>query len=115
MAGIGSPVVAALMVCFGAALVSAFASSTATTIGPGVALAVPLIVDGGLGATGLVIAICLSSTLVDASPFSSVGALTIAGAPDGTGPSIFRKLLAWGFSMILVAPVLSVLFFVALP
>ncbi|GAA1383605.1 SLC13 family permease [Pseudonocardia kongjuensis] len=113
LAGVGSPVVAALLVCFGAALVSAFASSTAT-IGTAVVLAVPLIADGGLGAVGLVIAICLSSTLVDASPFSSVGALTVAAAPKGSAPRLFRALLIWGFSMILVAPVLSVLVFVAL-
>jgi hypothetical protein len=114
LAGIGSPVVAALMICFAAALVSAFASSTAT-ISTGVALAAPLMVDGGLGTIGMVIAICLASTLVDASPFSSVGALTIAGAPAETGPTIFRKLLAWGFSMIVIAPVMSVFFFVVLP
>ncbi|WP_224391027.1 SLC13 family permease [Pseudonocardia sp. ICBG1293] len=112
LAGVGSPVVAALLICFGAALVSAFASSTAT-IGTGVVLAVPLLSDGTLGAVGLVIAICLSSTLVDASPFSSVGALTVAASPKRSAPRLFRSLLIWGFSMIVVAPVSSVLVFVA--
>ena len=112
LSGFGSPVVAALLVCFGAALVSAFASSTAT-IGTGVALAAPLVAGGELSAIGVVIAVCLASTLVDASPFSSVGALTIAAAPKSGAPALFRGLLTWGFSMIVIAPVLSVLLFVA--
>jgi di/tricarboxylate transporter len=114
LAGFGSPVVATLMICLGAAVVSAFASSTAT-IGTAVTLAVPLMAGGDLWITGVVTAICLSSTFVDASPFSSAGALVIAGAPADAGRQMFRRLLAWGLSMIIVAPVLTVLFFVALP
>lgn len=114
LAGFGSPLIAILMICFGAAFVSAFASSTAT-IGTGVVLAVPLIGDGGLSAAGAVIAICVASTLVDASPFSSVGALTIAGAPADQARALFRKLLAWSLSMIVIAPLIGVLFFVVAP
>ncbi|MCP2626817.1 SLC13 family permease [Mycolicibacterium smegmatis] len=109
-----SPLVAIAMICFGAAFVSAFASSTAT-IGTGVALAAPLVGHAGLPAAGVVIAICLSSTLVDASPFSSVGALTVAGAPAGESRALFRKLLIWSLCMIVVAPLISMLFVVIAP
>jgi di/tricarboxylate transporter len=115
LTGFGSPLLATLMLCFAAALVSAFASSTAT-IGTSVVLLVPLAggVDG-VGVLGATIAICLSSTLVDASPLSSVGALSVASAPKEDAPRLYRQLLFWGFSMILVAPLLTWSLFVWLP
>lgn len=114
LTGFGSPVLATLMLCFAAALVSAFASSTAT-IGTSVVLLVPLVSDGGVSALGATIAICLSSTLVDSSPLSSVGALTVASGTKEDAPRLYRQLLVWGMSMIVVAPLVTWSVFVWLP
>jgi di/tricarboxylate transporter len=111
VAGVGSPVVSALLLCGVAALVSAFASSTGV-IGAIVPLAIPLMALGHLSPTALLIAIALSATVVDASPFSSVGALVVASAPEDQQRSVSRKLLTFGLTMIVVAPVASVLLFV---
>jgi di/tricarboxylate transporter len=111
VAGVGSPVVSALLLCGVAALVSAFASSTGV-IGAIVPLAIPLMALGHLSPTALLIAIALSATVVDASPFSSVGALVVASAPEDQQRSVSRKLLTFGLAMIVVAPVASVLLFV---
>ncbi|MGY1632962.1 SLC13 family permease [Geodermatophilus sp. SYSU D01186] len=111
VAGVGSPVVSALLLCGVAALVSAFASSTGV-IGAIVPLAIPLMALGHLSPTALLIAIALSATVVDASPFSSVGALVVASAPEDQQRSVSRKLLTFGLTMIVVAPLASVLLFV---
>jgi len=111
VAGVGSPVVSALLLCGVAALVSAFASSTGV-IGAIVPLAIPLMAMGDLAPTGLLIAIALSATVVDASPFSSVGALVVASAPEADQRAMSRRLLVFGLAMIVVAPLVSVLLFV---
>ncbi len=110
VAGVGAPLVSALLLCGVAALVSAFASSTGV-IGAIVPLAIPLMAMGNLSPTGLLIAIALSATVVDASPFSSVGALVVASAPEDQQRSVSRKLLVFGLVMIVVAPLASVLLF----
>jgi len=110
VAGVGAPLVSALLLCGVAALVSAFASSTGV-IGAIVPLAIPLMAMGNLSPTGLLIAIALSATVVDASPFSSVGALVVASAPEEQQRSVSRKLLVFGLVMIVVAPLASVLLF----
>lgn len=110
VAGVGAPLVSALLLCGVAALVSAFASSTGV-IGAIVPLAIPLMALGNLSPTGLLIAIALSATVVDASPFSSVGALVVASAPEEQQRSVSRKLLVFGLVMIVVAPLASVLLF----
>ena len=111
VAGVGTPLVSALLLCGVAALVSAFASSTGV-IGAIVPLALPLMAMGHLSPTALLIAIALSATVVDASPFSSVGALVVASTPEEQQRSVSRKLLVFGLVMIVVAPIASVLFFV---
>ena len=111
VAGVGVPLISALLLCGVAALVSAFASSTGV-IGAVVPLAIPLMAMGHLSPTGLLIALALSATVVDASPFSSVGALVVAAAPEDQQRSVSRRLLAFGLAMIVVAPVASVLLFV---
>lgn len=111
VAGLGAPIVSALLLCMVASLVSAFASSTGV-LGALVPLGVPLMLSGGLSPLGLLIAIGLSATIVDASPFSSLGALATASAPADQQRTLSRQFLVFGVSMIVIAPVLSVLIFV---
>jgi di/tricarboxylate transporter len=109
-----APMLAIYLICIAAALISAFASSTAT-LGASMALVTPLVVDGGIGVVAATVAVCVSATLVDASPFSSVGALTIAAAPREQTRRLYKQFLAWGLSMIVVGPTVVCALFIWLP
>ena len=114
VAAIGAPLLAALLICLIGGGVSAFASTTGI-LGALIPLAVPFLQHSDIGAVGLVTALALSSSIVDSSPFSTSGALTVAAAPEDQRDHVFRRLMAWGFSMIVVAPVCTWLALVVLP
>jgi di/tricarboxylate transporter len=111
IASLGDPLVVALLLCAVGAVTSAFASS-AGILGALIPLATPLMVTGGVDATGLVIALAVSATVVDATPFSTVGALVVANASDGERERVYRGLLAWGAVMVLTAPIVAWLLFI---
>ncbi|SDH61173.1 SLC13 family permease [Pseudonocardia oroxyli] len=111
--GIGTPLVAALVICYIGGVVSAFASTTGI-LGALVPLSVPFLGSGALPVTGVVIALAAASTIVDASPFSTNGALVIANAPDALRPQTYRAMLLWGLGVCLLAPVAAWLAFVVL-
>ncbi|MFJ8233251.1 SLC13 family permease [Streptomyces sp. NPDC094448] len=112
VAGIGTPLLGALLICAIGAVVSAFASTTGI-LGALIPLAVPFLLAGEVGAVGLVIALAISSSVVDSSPVSTSGALVTASAPEGERETVFRRLMVWGFSMAVVAPPVTWLLFVA--
>ncbi len=101
---VGAPLIAALVVCFIGAAVSAFASTTGM-LGALIPLSVPLLLAGDVSAIGLAAALAISSSLVDASPFSTVGALAIANSPEEEQQQVYRSLLRAGLSLIVIAPV----------
>jgi di/tricarboxylate transporter len=103
VAAIGIPLLAALVICYIGAAVSAFASTTGI-LGALIPLAVPFLLAGHVGAVGLITALAISSSVVDSSPFSTSGALVTANAPEGQRDYVYRRLMRWGFSMVLVAP-----------
>jgi di/tricarboxylate transporter len=103
VAAIGIPLLAALVICYIGAAVSAFASTTGI-LGALIPLAVPFLLAGAVGAVGLITALAISSSVVDSSPFSTSGALVTANAPEGQRDYVYRRLMRWGFSMVLVAP-----------
>ena len=111
VAGIGVPLLAALVICFIGAAVSAFASTTGI-LAALIPLAVPFLLSGQVGAIGLIIALALSSSIVDSSPFSTSGALCVANALEEQREVVYRRLLQWGMSMIIVAPLLTWAIFV---
>ncbi|MEU6697196.1 SLC13 family permease [Pseudonocardia sp. NPDC046786] len=108
---IGAPLFAAILICLIGAIVSAFASTTGI-LGALIPLAVPFLLAGEIGPIGLIIALSISSSVVDSSPFSTSGALVVANAPAEQTDRVFRGLMIWGFSMCAVAPLLSWLIFV---
>ncbi|GAB3741462.1 SLC13 family permease [Amycolatopsis oliviviridis] len=108
---IGSPLLAAILICAIGAVVSAFASTTGI-LGALIPLAVPFLLAGEVGAVSMIIALAISSSVVDSSPFSTSGALVVANAPAGQNDKVFRGLMIWGFSMCLIAPVTTWLLFV---
>ena len=103
VAQVGAPLVAALLICFIGAVVSAFASTTGI-LGALIPLAVPFLLTGQIGAVGLVIALAVSSSVVDCSPFSTNGALIVANAPERDRDLVFRRLMQWGMGLVVVAP-----------
>lgn len=113
VASISAPLLAALLLCFIAGLTSAFASSIGV-LGAMIPLAVPFLHGGSLAASGVVIALAISATAVDSTPFSSMGALTVASAPEAERDRLYRGMLRWGFSMVVVAPVATWVAFVAI-
>jgi di/tricarboxylate transporter len=103
VATIGVPLVAALIICYIGAAVSAFASTTGI-LGALIPLAVPFLLAGHVGPIGLITALAISSSVVDSSPFSTSGALTVANTPEAERDYVYRRLMRWGFSMVLIAP-----------
>ncbi|WP_409494451.1 SLC13 family permease [Amycolatopsis sp. cmx-11-12] len=108
---IGSPLLAAILICAIGAVVSAFASTTGI-LGALIPLAVPFLLAGEVGAVSMIIALAISSSVVDSSPFSTSGALVVANAPAGQNDKTFRGLMIWGFSMCAIAPVATWLLFI---
>ncbi len=111
VADIGVPLLAAFVICLIGAAVSAFASTTGI-LGALIPLAVPFLLTGQVGAVGLIIALAVSSSVVDSSPFSTSGALTVASTPEDARDRMFRGLMIWGMCMIVAAPVLAWVIFV---
>jgi di/tricarboxylate transporter len=104
VAGVGTPLLAALLICFIGGAVSAFASTTGI-LGALIPLAVPFLSQGEIGAVGVIIALCIASSVVDSSPFSTSGALVVANSPGDRRDFVYKKLLQWGMSMIIIAPI----------
>ncbi|MFL9653489.1 SLC13 family permease [Streptomyces sp. PB17] len=104
--GIGVPLLAAVLLCYIGAVVSAFASSVGI-MGALIPLAVPFLAQGEIGAVGMVAALAVSATVVDVSPFSTNGALVLAAAPDVDRDRFFRQLMIYGGIVVAAVPVLA--------
>jgi len=106
VAGVGVPLLAAFLICLIGAVVSAFASTTGI-LGALIPLAVPFLMTGQVGAIGLITALAISSSVVDCSPFSTNGALVVANSEEKDREMVFKRLMQWGMSIMIVAPVVS--------
>ncbi len=111
VADIGAPLFAALLICLIGAAASAFASTTGI-LAALIPLAVPFLLGGEIGAVSLIIALALSSSIVEPSPFSTSGTLCVANSPDDLRDKVYKNLLRWGMSMIVVIPLITWLVFV---
>ncbi len=111
IAGLGSALLAALLLCAVGAFTSAFASS-AGLLGVLIPLSVPLLTSGDVGVSATVLALAVSATVVDSTPFSSVGALTLANSPEEERPALFHTMLVWGLSMAVTAPLITWVVFI---
>ncbi|MEU5996321.1 SLC13 family permease [Streptomyces sp. NPDC047197] len=100
---IGVPLLAAVLLCYIGAIISAFASSVGI-MGALIPLAVPFLAQGEIGAVGMIAALAVSATVVDVSPFSTNGALVLAAAPDVDRERFFRQLMVYGGIVAAVVP-----------
>jgi di/tricarboxylate transporter len=105
---VGTPLLAALVICITAALVSAFASTTGI-LAALVPLAVPLATSGAVRDWALICALSVCASIVDVSPFSTTGATLVASAPPEERERARRLTMRWGMSMVAVGPVAFVL------
>ncbi len=106
IAGIGMPLIGGLLLCYLGGVVSAFASSTAL-LGIVVPLALPFLAASDMNPIGTVIAIAISTTIVDTSPFSTNGALVVANADPDRRDALFRQLLLYSVVVTLIGPLLA--------
>jgi di/tricarboxylate transporter len=113
VAGLGSPLIAALLLLWISALVTAFASSNAmfVVLAP---LSAPLLMQGDLPALGFAIALAVSVVTSDASPFSTAGALVVANAEEHRRDRVYRRLMQWAFGLIALVPVATWFLFVVI-
>lgn len=109
---IGTPVLAALIICMTAGLVSAFASTTGI-LAALVPLAVPLATSGAVSDWALICALSVCASIVDVSPFSTTGATLVASAPPEERDRTRRLTMRWGMSMVVVGPLAFVLVLLA--
>ncbi|ALE73283.1 MULTISPECIES: SLC13 family permease [unclassified Pseudonocardia] len=98
------PLLAAFVICAVCGLVSAFASTTGI-LAALVPLAIPLVQQGGLPGWALICALGVCSSIVDVSPFSTVGATLVATTVDpDERPRMTALLTRWGLSMVVIGP-----------
>ncbi|MFJ9557865.1 SLC13 family permease [Nocardiopsis sp. NPDC101807] len=105
-AGLGAPLLVALVLCYIGAVVSAFASSTAI-LGATIPLAIPFLMMGEISATGVIVALAVSSTIVDVSPFSTNGALVLANASGVDPDKFYRQILVYSAIVVVVGPMIA--------
>jgi di/tricarboxylate transporter len=105
---VGTPIVAAFVICMIAGLVSAFAS-TAGILAALVPLAVPLAISGGVAGWALMCAMGVCASIVDASPFSTTGALIIASGAESERSRLKSLLMRWGLSLVVIGPAVAAL------
>ncbi|MDQ1060228.1 di/tricarboxylate transporter [Arthrobacter globiformis] len=107
VAHLGMPLLAALLICYIGAVVSAFASSTAI-LAALIPLAVPFLSTGEIGAVGVIAALAVAATIVDVSPFSTNGALVLANAPEDVDKDKFYKqILAYSGIVVIAGPAIA--------
>ncbi|OZE81621.1 hypothetical protein CH305_10440 [Rhodococcus sp. 15-649-2-2] len=106
VAGIGIPLLVALLLCYIGAIVSAFASSTAI-LGVTIPLAVPFLLAGEVGAIGVIVALSIASTIVDVSPFSTNGALVLANAQDIDRDVFYKQILKYSALVVIIGPLIA--------
>jgi di/tricarboxylate transporter len=100
---VSTPLVSAFVICLIGALVSAFASTTGI-LAALIPLALPLVASGGVTGWALISALAVCASIVDVSPFSTVGATLIASAHEDERPRMTSLLTRWGLSMVIIGP-----------
>ena len=65
-----------------------------------------------LPVSAVVVALAVSATVVDCTPFSTVGALVLANSDEGDRPRVYRTMIGWGALMVVTAPIVTFLVFI---
>ncbi|MBM7599140.1 di/tricarboxylate transporter [Virgibacillus halotolerans] len=110
---IGNPVIASLIASYVGGIISAFASTTGF-LAAIIPLGVPILSDPSISTMGVVSAISISASIVDLSPFSTVGALFLSNVQGMGERKFFIQLLATAGIFVLIGPFISWLIFVVI-
>jgi di/tricarboxylate transporter len=113
VADISTPATLTLVMGFVTATISVY-SSTSGVVLPAFLPMIPGLIMrmGGGDPLALAATMNISGHLVDMSPLSTVGAVTVAGVPEGVDVKpLYNRLLAWGLSMTVVGAILCWVFF----
>jgi hypothetical protein len=103
--------IAALLICYVGGIVSALASTTGI-FGALIPLAVPFLETGAVGAAGENDHRAGDRpSVVDSSPFSTSGALTVTNTPEEKRDFVFERLMQSGMSGVVTAPPIAWLVF----
>jgi di/tricarboxylate transporter len=101
------------VIAFVTAIISVY-SSTSGVVLPAFLPTIPGLIMrvGGGDPLALAASMNIASHLVDMSPLSTTGAVSLAGIPDGHDVKpVYNKLLAWGLSMTVVGALGCWIFF----
>ena len=101
------PLASAVAICFVGGLVSAFASTTGI-LAALVPLALPLVATGDLPGWALISALAVCSSIVDVSPYSTVGATVVASAAADERPRMTSLLMWWSMALVVLGPIVLV-------
>lgn len=89
-------------------LISTYSSTSAVVLPAFLPTAPGLAAQVGGDPVAVSLSITVGSALVDVSPLSTLGALCVAAVTDpGIGKQLFRQLLMWGLSMVVVGALLT--------
>lgn len=101
------PLLSAVAICVVGGLVSAFASTTGI-LAALVPLALPLVASGELSGWALISALAVCSSIVDVSPFSTVGATVVASAAAEDRVRMTSLLTWWSMALVVLGPLVLV-------
>lgn len=101
------PMVSAVVICFVGGLVSAFASTTGI-LAALVPLALPIAASGDLSGWALISALAVCSSIVDVSPYSTVGATCVASAVPEDRARLTTLLMWWSMALVVLGPTVLV-------
>ena len=104
---LNAPLASAVAICVVGGLVSAFASTTGI-LAALVPLALPLVSAGDLSGWALISALAVCSSIVDVSPYSTVGATVVASAAAEERPRMTSLLMWWSMALVVLGPLLLV-------
>lgn len=101
-----------MILAFVTGVISAYSSSSGVVM-PAFMPLIPKLIEriGGGNIVDMATAVSVGAHMVDVSPLSTLGALTIAALPKAEGQkALFRSLLMWGLSMSVVGAILAFVF-----
>lgn len=105
VSSIGAPLIAALLLGYVAAVISAFATSSGvlTALVP---LAMPLLAGSDISAFAVIALLGVTSTVVDVSPFSTNGAIVVANVKAENRAAALKRLMLYGGVVVGVVPLI---------
>ena len=111
IAGVGNSYLASLIATYIGGFVSAFASTTGL-ISAIIPLTVPILQDPAISTVGVISALVIGASVVDISPFSTIGALIVANVRGVNERVFFRNLIYIAAAFFAIGPGLAWLLFV---